>query len=178
MDTWRTVGSDTAKWGHNWVDTEFSNNNFRFKISNPSMQIFQGYSTFNFNIPTGATIDGIEVEVQWHGDSAYVTDYLNALQINVFYTSIEGIPTVTSLSNKINLFPNPAHDKVTLTTTKISNLSYSLFSTDGKIINERNIGAINSDFSTDIMLNDIPSGIYILRIISNEGIEYRKIAVQ
>lgn len=178
MDTWRMVGSPTDTWGHNWVDSEFSNSNFRLKIANPSQTVFQGYSTFNFNIPTGAIINGIEVNVQFHGDPLFTIDYLNALLVDVFYTSIEGIPSVISLSNKINLFPNPAYDKLTLTMNGISDLSYSLFSIDGKMIIEKNIGTINSDVSTDIMLNNIPSGIYILRLISKEEVEYRKIVIQ
>jgi len=178
VDSWRMVGADTDKWGHNWVDTEFTNANFRLKIGNPTLTVYQGYSTFNFIIPSGATIAGIEVNTQFHGDSTFTVDYLNALQVNVFYFPPEGIANINARSNKINVFPNPAHDKLTLTAKGLSDLNYSLFSIDWKMMIEKNIGMISLDFSADIMLNNIPSGIYILRLISNEGIEYRKISIQ
>jgi hypothetical protein len=177
VDSWQMVGSDTDKWGHNWVDTEFSNANFRLKIANPSLTVYQGYSTFNFNIPAGAIINGIEVNTQFHGDSTFTIDYLNSLQVNVFYTTVEGIHCLGFSSPFIEVFPSLAHDKVTINALGFSQLSYSVYSMDGKLFYNKNTGTVDKVFSTDIMLNNFPPGIYILRLITNKGIEYRRFSV-
>ena len=176
-DSWKLAGGDTNHWNHNWVDTELNNTNFRVKFANSSTLFAQGYSDFNLNIPAGATIDGIEVNVQFHGDSTYTTDYLNTLEVNVFYTATTGISS-SSKENKIKVFPNPAHDKITIKTDGLSDMSYSLFSMDGKLVSERSFGNINSQFSYEISTQNIPSGIYLLKIVSGEIIEYRRVSVQ
>src|ERR1041385_1012733 len=85
-DASQVAGSPTTLWGHSWVQSEFSNANFVFKIANPSTLIEQGYNNFNFNIPMGATIDGIEVKVEEHGDSAFTMEFIDLVQVNVYYT--------------------------------------------------------------------------------------------
>jgi hypothetical protein len=63
-DAIQTAGSSTDLWDHNRTDTEQNNTNFRLKIANPGTLIEQGYADFNFNIPNGTTISGIEVRLE------------------------------------------------------------------------------------------------------------------
>jgi hypothetical protein len=178
VDSWKSVGSPTDTFSHHWVDSEFNNSNFRVKIGNSSSLINQGYRDFNFIIPGGSKIVGIVVDVQFHTDSSSNTDYLNAFKVDVFYTISTGIASTSDLSNNIEIFPNPAHNKLTLHITGLSQLKYSLFSIDGRMVMNKNEGTINNDYSRDINLDGIPAGIYIVKLESNIGTEYRKVVVQ
>lgn len=179
LDSWKLAGTPTDLWGRaQWVDTEFTNKNFRLKIENPGMSISQGYKNFNFSIPTGATINGIEVNTQAHGNAAFTVFYLNALQVDVYYTSTTGVGSTVATSDNVELFPNPARNNITLRLTGMSQLKYSLFSIDGRKLLEKNAGTIGNDYTANINLEGLPAGIYIVRIESNLGTEFRKIAVQ
>jgi hypothetical protein len=86
VDNVLTVGSSSDLWGHAWTGTELTNSNFRLKIANPSTLIEQGYGDFNFVIPAGAIITGIEVRVEQHGDASYTTEFIDLIQVNIHYT--------------------------------------------------------------------------------------------
>lgn len=178
VDSWRVAGSPTDTFSHHWVDSEFSNTNFRVKIANSSTLITQGYRDFNLVIPPGSKIVGIEVNMQFHGDSSFTTDFLNAFQVDVFYSVTTGIASTGAFINNIEIFPNPAHNNLTLQVTGLSELKYSLFSIDGRLVMEKNAGTISNDYKSTINLDAIPAGIYIIKLESNLGTEYRKVVVQ
>jgi hypothetical protein len=178
IDSWQTIGGDTAKWGHSWVDTELNNNNFRLKITNPGLTISQGYSDFNLSLPPNVTIDGIAVKMQAHGDSAFTIFYLNNIEVNVFYTLPLGEGVARASINNISVYPNPAHEKITLQVNGYSAFSYSLFSVDGRRIIANEMIYPGNDFTYTIPLNTISPGIYILRIINDAGVNYSKVVIQ
>ncbi len=179
IDSWEHVGSPTDLWGRTaWVDTEFSNTNFRLEIANSSTLIVQGYQDFNLSVPSGATINGIVVKVLFHGNAGFTTDFLNALEVSVYYTTITGINSTRAISENIDLFPNPAHANVTIHSMGHSQLRYSIFSLDGRMVADKNEGMIDPDFSTEINLADFPRGIYIIRLSGNEETVYRKLVIQ
>jgi hypothetical protein len=177
-DSWELGSQDTSLWGHSWVDTELSNTNFRLKIQNPGLSVSQGYQDFNFTIPSGAIIHGIRVDVLAHGNSGFTIFYLNAFKVDVFYTVATGVSSKITYSDNIELYPNPVHNNLTINVTGLSQLKYSLFSIDGKMVLDRNEGSIGNDFTTNISIEGISPGIYILRLENNFGTEYRKVVVQ
>ncbi len=148
------------------------------EIENPGLSVLQGYQDFNFSIPPGATILGIEVNTLAHGNSAFTVFYLNAIKVNVYYSTTTGIGSTIATANNVELYPNPAHNNITMHLKGLSQLKYTLFSIDGRMIMERNAGSITNDFSTNIDLDGIPAGIYFVRIVSNLGTDYKKIVVQ
>ncbi len=169
-DSWRLAGGPANLWGRTaWVDSEFSNKNFRLKITNPGLSISQGYRDFNFSIPAGSTINGIEVNTQAHGDTGYHHMLVNALEVNVYYTTLSGIGTAIATYKNIELFPNPAHTRITMHLTGLSELKYSLYSIDGRLIINKDAGTIPTDYSASINVEGIPNGIYIFKIESNLG---------
>lgn len=70
-------------------------------------------------------------------------------------------------SERLVLYPNPASDHVsfslgeTITSVKIS---YELISMNGAVVKT---GTVNAD-NTPITLNELPSGMYIIRVVFNE----------
>ena len=178
VDGWRSIGTPTDTFGHHWVDSDFSNKNFRVKIASSSTLINQGYRDFNFTIPPGAKIEGIELNMQFHTDSATDLDCLNAFMVDVYYSTLTGIGSSIANAENIELFPNPAHNTVTMHLSGLSQLAYSIYSVDGRMIMEKNSGSISNNYNTAIDLQGVQAGIYFIKIESNLGTEYRKFVVQ
>jgi hypothetical protein len=177
-DSWQTAGSPTDNWGHVWIDSELNNNNFRAKIVNSSLSISQGYRNFNFVIPAGSTINGIELEIQFHGDSNFATDYLNAMEVNIYYTAPLGTGSVTATTDNVQVFPNPAHDQITLNTFGLTKINYTLMSMDGRVLLEENVEPTSSTFSTRIPVQQFKPGVYLLKVNSNEGTSFKKVIIE
>jgi hypothetical protein len=174
-DQTATAGSPTDTWGHAWTDVELSNTNFRLKIANPSTLIEQGWSTFNFNIPTNATINGIEVKLEWHGDANFTMEFLDQAMINVYYTAVTGETELLSLSANMPVFPNPTTGKVQVNFKGESSSRFSLLNIQGEIMMDETISSVNS---VSIDLSSFPKGIYFLQLVTNEGLVTKKIVLQ
>ena len=177
VDTWQAVGGATNLWGHAWVDTEFSNANFRVKVANSSTLIEQGYRDFNFVIPSGATINGIALKMQFHG-LAFTTDLLNAFQVNVFYTALTGVTGIVSAENGITIYPNPAKNTITFQTT-IGNTfeNIELYSLLGKMIESKRVLDNNT---VTFNISHLANGLYFYRAISsnNQIVKVGKFEIQ
>ena len=87
---------------------------------------------------------------------------------DLIFSNISDVSKLT-----MNVYPNPAHERVYVSTSTL-NSEFQLMSLDGKII----VAKRNSSASTiEFDLNDIASGTYILKQISQESIQYSKIIV-
>jgi Secretion system C-terminal sorting domain len=146
--------------------------------SKSGLSVSQGYQDFNFSIPTGSIITGIRVDVLAHGNAGFTLFYLNALKVDVFYTISTGAGSTLAAPHEIEIYPNPAHSNFTLSVTGLTRLKYSLFSIEGKMILDKNEGSISNNFTSEINIAGISPGVYILRVESNLGSEYRKVAIQ
>lgn len=173
-DNTMTAGSSSNTWGHAWTPAELSNANFRLKIANPSTLIEQGYADFNFTIPVGATITGIEVSVEEHGDSAYTTEYIDLIQVNVHYTVTTGV-TENSFASAVRVFPNPASTTLTIDRLSPGTQSIRLYDMAGRIVLES--GDVTGDRHT-LSVGELPAGIYLLEIREERGVVIRKVVVE
>jgi hypothetical protein len=88
-----TIGSDVDLWGRTWTDTEFSNANFRIRVcvrasgSTCKGGTEQDWENFNFGLPSGATIDGIEVQGKgYYTTGATYDTYYDYFFVAVHYT--------------------------------------------------------------------------------------------
>lgn len=174
-DNVMTAGSPSTLWGHTWTEAELTNANFRLKIANPSTLIEQGYGDFNFVIPSGSTILGIEVRVEQHGDSAFTVEYIDAIEVNVHYTTTTGI-SMASFTSGISVFPNPASTQ--LTVGKFLPTTQRLMLTDmaGRVVTET-MGFTSDHYTFNVA--DLPRGMYMLMIVDQQaGILTRKIVLQ
>ena len=70
------------------------------------------------------------------------------------------------VQSNISVYPNPVKDFLTVdfNTEKLENSSYQLFDASGKIIIQGNLKSAKSQISA----NDLPTGMYLLRI-TNSG---------
>ena len=76
-------------------------------------------------------------------------------------------------TEEIAVYPNPATDVITIQTVKAGNVTATLFDNTGKEM-KSTIGSQTLNLTT----GDIPAGAYILRISSNEGINYKRVLIQ
>lgn len=86
-DAYVTFGTSTQLWGLSWTDSDINASNFGVAIR---CNIGSGFTTqylhatnFGFAIPSGATIDGIVVEVEARTSGAPEVDHV---RITVYYT--------------------------------------------------------------------------------------------
>ncbi|HEY6160275.1 MAG TPA: T9SS type A sorting domain-containing protein [Bacteroidia bacterium] len=172
------AGSPTDTWGHPWTDTELSNTNFRLKIANPSTLIEQGYSDFNFTIPTGATINGIEVQLEWHGDANFTQEFLDQAMVNVFYTATTGIPQTIKLSQNISVYPVPAHDRLIIDLKDVKCSALSIIDLQGREVLSRSSSDVADQTLISLSVSDLPKGMYFLRITENNAVQNKKIIIE
>jgi hypothetical protein len=174
-DNTMTAGSPTDTWGHAWTDTEFSNANFRLKIANPSTLIEQGYGDFNFTIPAGATITGIEVRVEEHGDSAYTTEYIDLIEVNVHYTLSTGI-SANAFNSGVSMYPNPATSQLNVTGIAAGTKRIALMDMAGRTVMET-MNITSDQFVFDVA--HLPRGMYMLLISDQQnGTLTRKVVIE
>lgn len=83
----------------------------------------------------------------------------------------------TPMANRINIFPNPADNIVTLTFDKTSRIDQiEMISTMGSVI--RTYGSFtNSGKSFTINTSDIPAGVYFLRITGSTGQQMSRLVI-
>jgi hypothetical protein len=81
-----------------------------------------------------------------------------------------------SYNPKIEFYPNPADEKVTIMINSHSlPATFELIDLDGKKIMQR---IINTE-TTTVSLDEIPEGIYVYKTIDNRGfVSYGKLLVQ
>jgi hypothetical protein len=159
-DNTMTAGSPTDLWGHAWTETELSNASFRLKIANPSTLIEQGYADFNFVIPSGSAILGIEVRVEQHGDSAFTMEYIDVIEVNVHYTSSTGTGVASAVS-AVNVYPNPANAQLNIDHLSSTTQRIAITDMTGRTVMETM--HFDSDrYTFDV--SELPAGLYLVII--------------
>ena len=86
--------------------------------------------------------------------------------------------SITSLNADITTYPNPSYGKFTvdIRTDNAKNFSLELLNALGQKVYESTTGII-TEKRVDVDASAFNSGLYLLRIITNEGIEVRKIDI-
>ncbi|MBK7872748.1 MAG: PKD domain-containing protein [Saprospiraceae bacterium] len=80
----------------------------------------------------------------------------------------------------LKLYPNPAKDQLNLEFNLPQSGDYQLniFSLEGKLLQSRNESAASGKNITQVQIGDLPTGVYFLRIQSNEHIKTLKFVKQ
>ena len=122
----------------------------------------------NFDTATGV-ISGTPTAIS--GAASYTVTATNSGGTTSFDMIIEIENTLTVIENqftKIKVYPNPFNDVVYLSeTSKL--ISYELYSPESKLIQK---GIV---YNSKIVFHNLPTGIYILKLRSNNEIETKKI---
>ncbi len=98
------------------------------------------------------------------------------LQIPVIWGNTPGC--VTSVKDpretlEVEILPNPASDKIQVTVADFAPVSLLLFDCQGKIVRERKFAE-----QTVLDVSDLPAGIYMLRLATENGSAVRKVIVE
>jgi uncharacterized repeat protein (TIGR01451 family) len=122
----------------------------------------------NFDTATGV-ISGTPTTLS--GATNYTVTATNSGGSTSFDLMIEIENTLTIIENqftKIKVYPNPFNDVIYLSeTSKL--ISYELYSPESKLIQK---GIV---YNSKIVFHNLPTGIYILKLHSNNEIETKKI---
>jgi hypothetical protein len=80
----------------------------------------------------------------------------------------------------LSIFPNPTDGllNVSFTTDKSQSVKIEIFSMNGEMIYSKDYGNINGSFDKQIDLSSVAKGIYILRLISDNGTTNEKILLK
>ena len=86
---------------------------------------------------------------------------------------------ITTLSDKINVQPNPAKDYTTvLFNSAYKNCNLILTDESGKQVYQKEIGAVSKGTAEKISLSGLAKGVYFLKIVSEEKTQTQKIIVE
>ena len=78
-----------------------------------------------------------------------------------------------NIENNIKIYPNPAKDIVNIE-SDLEVLSCGVFTINGQCVDEISIHSS----SKDISVNNLPSGIYLLKIQTKQGLVHKKLIIQ
>lgn len=144
-----------------------------------------GMATITSN--TGNTFQSISVDI-YYVDEFTIPDtfivfasyFEGAIGSELIVDDIQLSYTATGinneLSNKVNAYPNPANDYVKFNFDQLNSSSAKLeiMSIDGRVI--KVIDDLKSNQSIDI--NDLNTGMYMFKMLTNDGVIIKKILVE
>jgi len=109
----------------------------------------------------------------------YVADGPAGMQIYNF-DLLTGTEEKTSVSNGFEIFPNPASEQVKISGKITANGSgtITIYSYNGQEIKTANFEIVNNTLNINLNVNDLPKGIYILKLKSGNQLENRKLVIQ
>jgi hypothetical protein len=81
---------------------------------------------------------------------------------------------------KLNVFPNPASDKLNIafTLTESQNVKVEILSLNGLLLYTESINSVKGDFNRTINISEYAKGIYLLKLTSDRGTSVRKVVVE
>ncbi len=136
----------------------------------PAATVTSPDSAYTYAHPIGNTTYTVSAVTPCGTVSDTVTVFINVVGIN----------GIVSPANSLLISPNPANGLVTLTYSllKNDNITVSVIDEFGRIVYEKQLSNQHAGTSKQaIDLSDIAEGIYSLRMITNDGITVKKIAI-
>lgn len=89
----------------------------------------------------------------------------------------DGTPTNVHVSESSNyewrIFPNPAKNSITISQTEPTFNKYEIYDLNGRLVSENKIQSILQK----VDLSSYPEGMYIVKLIGNQKVEFKKIVV-
>ncbi|WP_115122308.1 T9SS type A sorting domain-containing protein [Marinirhabdus gelatinilytica] len=138
-------------------------NGISYEIDGEEVQASNIVSTNDgllFSLHTGDCFFGCPISKGWE-----VTISEDCTKISIEEMEILGIEHATE--NTLRIYPNPAEEYLYIETEAISNYEINIISLQGILLK-------NSTNSTQINISSLPTGIYFIEFISDEGISQIK----
>ncbi|MFH1005110.1 MAG: thiol protease/hemagglutinin PrtT [Bacteroidota bacterium] len=101
--------------------------------------------------------------------------------VNIYPLTLPGVEEDIELSSTLNVYPNPTENQLNISfnSNSMQNIEIDLTSLVGQtIFSDVNNKFSGSEYSKTIDLSSVAKGIYILRIITENGIANRKVIVE
>ncbi len=141
---------------------------------------------FFFTLPAGwdeneIHIVGMVMAPNGTVDNADYTTIPEAVTNGFVNGTSVGVNELTSAPDaKLNLYPNPATDIATLNLNldTETNVSIEIYSLDGKLVDARNFGKFMGNYNFPIVMSQWESGIYTLKVTTNNTISSLKLIKQ
>jgi len=137
----------------------------------------------NFTIPLtytdGNNPDSCIIVMKASGSTPTNNDYLWVDNL-AFSGVVTGIQNQESLLSNVSVFPNPSADLINVnfnlkTQQKVRLELIDLF---GKVIISKELGALQGDSKQFLNINGIAKDTYLVRVVSEEGTETKKIILE
>ncbi len=169
------------------TSTLFEQKNFKYTKSWLTIRIYIDYNTYNLyihipklNILHAVTLQPIlpidQIDFLSNLNNTFSGIYIK--YDNVRLTALKSVPpevlsTNTFLSEKFNLFPNPATTIVNITNNEQMKVKeVEIYDTAGKLIDTQ---TFNDKTEIQLNVSALNSGTYLLHIQTNEGIAVKKL---
>ena len=78
------------------------------------------------------------------------------------------------LNNKLDIFPNPAVDNIQISSADVNLLNAEIYDLKGSLIISQDL----SGHTSTIHVADLTSGIYLLKVLTSEGLQIKTITIQ
>jgi len=137
----------------------------------------------NFSIPLtyvdGNNPDTCIIVMKASGANPTNNDYLWVDNL-AFTGSVIGIENHESFVTNMVVFPNPSKETINVNLNLKSSQKVSIELTDitGKLILTKDAGTLTGESKQTLNVNNISKGTYLVRVITESGIEVRKIIIE
>lgn len=86
------------------------------------------------------------------------------------------IEDLQKLDNAFSIFPNPTESTTQLSFSEhLANARYEVFDVSGKLVKSKNIGMASAGSTWEIDLSSVKSGVYLIKVISDESYSIKKL---
>ncbi|MDP3557746.1 MAG: T9SS type A sorting domain-containing protein [Bacteroidota bacterium] len=135
--------------------------------------------TINFTYLSSVVPDSCIIELRASGSAPTVNDYLWVDNL-AFSGSVTGIENHESFVTNMVVFPNPSSETINVNLNLKSSQKVSIELTDinGKLILTKDAGTLTGESKQTLNVNNISKGTYLVRVITESGIEVRKIVIE
>lgn len=115
-------------------------------------------------------------EITYNCDGETITEIIDLTKDETFTITCDNLPTHTREIDKgpvFSLYPNPAHDHITIEREESSPAQLNLYNALGVKIEEHKLNA-----ARQIVPLRVPNGVYFISVCSQEGERFEKIVVR
>lgn len=134
--------------------------------------------TINFTYVDGNNPDTCIIVLKASGSAPTNNDYLWVDNLS-FFGSVMGIQDNVKSIMDINVFPNPSSQNlnVEFDAKKSKSITLQLLDLSGKVISESKLGEVVGKTKAVFNTTGISKGSYLLKIVSDEAIETKKVVI-
>lgn len=135
--------------------------------------------SINFTYLSSVVPDSCIIELRASGSAPTVNDYLWVDNL-AFSGSVTGIENHESFVTNMVVFPNPSSETINVNLNLKSSQKVNIELTDinGKLILTKDAGTLTGESKQTLNVNNISKGTYLVRVITESGIEVRKIVIE